>query len=463
MKEKNYIAVDLGATSGRVILATVSDTDIKMETVHRFPTPLIKVAGKFYWNIYSLYDDIVKGLTKLSGTKVESIGIDTWGVDFACVAKDGTLCMPRAYRDPYTEGVPEKFFKHMSREELYSRTGIQIMNFNSVFQLFAQKQEKSSALDGASSILFMPDALSYLLTGKKVCEYTILSTSALMNPRTKKIDSDILGVCKVKSRRFPKVVFPGTVVGRLTDDLAKQTGPGNVKVIAVAGHDTASAVASVPAKDEHFAYLSSGTWSLMGIETKEPIINEQMFELNFTNEGGIGGTTRLLKNITGMWLLEQCRAKWATEGVEYTYAQIEQMATDCEKSPNVIDPDDPSFAAPQDMPAAIAAYAAAHGFEGPTDHAHTIRLIYDSLAAKYAEVLHKLQEIAPFEIDTLHIIGGTSQNKCMSQLTADACGIKVVCGPAEGTGLGNVMVQAGLTRQQIAQTIETKTYYPTSK
>ena len=460
MKTKNYIAVDLGATSGRVILATVSEEDLKMETVHRFPTPLIKISDKYYWNIYTLYDEIVKGLTKLSGTKVESIGIDTWGVDFACVAKDGTVSLPRAYRDPYTSGVPDKFFKKMSREDLYERTGIQIMNFNSVFQLYAQHKEKCSALENASSILFMPDALSYMLTGKMVCEYTILSTSALMNPRTKKIDKDILSVCGVKARRFPKVVFPGHTVGKLTDSLAKSTGLGKVPVIAVAGHDTASAVASVPAADEHFAYLSSGTWSLMGIETKEPIIDKKMYELNFTNEGGVGGTTRVLKNITGMWLLEQCLAKWRSEGVEYTYAQIEQMATDCPESPAVIDPCDPTFDAPQDMPAAISAYCAAHGMQAPCDHAHFIRLIYASLAAKYGEVFRMLQDIAPFELHTLHIIGGTSQNKLMSQLTSDACGVKVVAGPAEGTGLGNVMIQAGLDRARIAKAIDTKIYNP---
>lgn len=463
MTAKNYIAIDLGATSGRVILATYDGRKLGMETIHRFPTPLINVNGRYFWNIYSIYDDIVKGLTIVGqrGVKVESIGVDTWGVDFACVAKDGTLCgLPRSYRDPYTDGAPEAFFKKMPREELYRRTGIQIMNFNSVFQLYAQHKEKSSALDHAKKILFMPDAISYLLSGKAVCEYTILSTSALMNPVKKKLDSDILEACHVKKRRFPSVVFPGKKIGRLNEALAASTGLGQVAVVAVAGHDTASAVAAVPAASERFAYLSSGTWSLMGIETKDPVIDDRMYEENFTNEGGVGGTTRLLKNITGMWLLEQCMAKWRSEGRDYSYEEVHAMASSCPKCTRFIDPNDPSFSAPQDMPAAIRNYCEAHCLDVPQDDAHFVRLIYDSLAAKYAEVLAFLRTVAPFDIEVLHIIGGGSRNSLLCQLTADACGITVVAGPAEGTALGNVMIQAGLSRGQLAKSIETTTYYP---
>ena len=463
---KNYIAVDLGATSGRVILAKVSEEALEMETIHRFPTPLLQIGGKYYWNIYSIYDDIVKGLTIVGqrGIKVESIGVDTWGVDFVCVAKDGSLLgLPRSYRDPYTEGIPEKFFKKMPREELYRRTGIQIMNLNSVFQLFAQDKEGSVALDKAKTILFMPDAFSYLLTGKTVCEYTILSTSALMDPRTKKLDKDVLDVCHVKSKRFPSIVYPGAKVGRLTPELAEKTGLGKVNVLAVAGHDTASAVAAVPALSEGFAYLSSGTWSLMGIETKDPVIDEKMFQLNFTNEGGVGGTTRLLKNITGMWLLEQCLVKWRSEDKNYSYAEIARLAAECGPSPRLIDPDASEFAAPTDMPAAICKYCEDNGFAAPADDAHMMRLIYDSLAGKYAEVFHKLEEIAPFKIEALHIIGGGSQNELLDQMTADACGVTVVAGPAEGTALGNVMIQAGLSRKEINKFIDTKIFKPQTK
>jgi len=462
---KNYIAVDLGATSGRVILAKVSGEALEMETIHRFPTPLLQIGGKYCWNIYSIYDDIIKGLTIVGkkDIKVESIGVDTWGVDFVCVASDGTLlALPRSYRDPYTDGAPEKFFKKMPRAELYNRTGIQIMNFNSVFQLFAQHKEGSKALDNADKILFMPDAISYLLTGKAVCEYTILSTSALMNPRNKKIDKDILDVCHVKAKRFPGIVYPGDKVGKLTPELAEKTGLGKVPVIAVAGHDTASAVAAVPAQTEGFAYLSSGTWSLMGIELNEPLINERMYEQNFTNEGGVGGTTRLLKNITGMWLLEQCLAKWRSEGKAYTYDEVHRLANECEKNTVLLDPDAPEFAAPTDMPAAICKYCSDNGMKVPDDDAHIVRLIYDSLAGKYAQVLRFLQEIAPFKIEVLHIIGGGSQNEVLDQLTADACGITVVAGPGEGTALGNVMIQAGLSRKDIATFVDTKIFKPRS-
>ena len=463
---KNYIAVDLGATSGRVILAKVSGEALEMETIHRFPTPLLQIGGKYYWNIYSIYDDIVKGLTIVGqrGIKVESIGVDTWGVDFVCVAKDGTLLgLPRSYRDPYTEGVPEKFFKKMPREELYRRTGIQIMNLNSVFQLYAQHKEGSEALDNAKSILFMPDAISYLLTGKKVCEYTILSTSALMDPRKKKIDKDVLDVCHVRSKRFPDIVYPGEKVGKLIPELAEKTGLGKVNVVAVAGHDTASAVAAVPALSEGFAYLSSGTWSLMGIEVKDPVIDDRSYSMNFTNEGGVGGTTRFLKNITGMWLLEQCLVKWRSEGKDYSYPEIARLSAECAPSVNLIDPDAPEFASPTDMPEAICKYCKANGFAVPEDDAHIMRLIYDSLAGKYAEVFHKLEEIAPFKIEALHIIGGGSQNEFLDQMTADACGVTVVAGPAEGTALGNVMIQAKLSRKDINRFIDTKIFKPTKK
>lgn len=458
-----YIAVDLGATSGRVILATVTDTDLNLETVHRFPTPLINVSGKYCWDIYALYSDIIKGLAEIGRReiKVESIGIDTWGVDFVCIAKDGSILgLPRSYRDPYTTGIPDKFFKKMPREDLYARTGIQIMNFNSVFQLFAQNREKSVALDKAKHILFMPDALSYMLTGKMVCEYTILSTSAIMDPRKKKLDKRILDICNVKPKRFPKIVMPGEKVGKLTDAIAKETGLGRIPVVAVGGHDTASAVAAVPAKNGNFAYLSSGTWSLMGIETPSPVINATMSSMNFTNEGGVHGETRLLKNITGMWILEQCLERWRDEGRDYSYDEVVRLAGTCPRPLNLIDPDAPEFAAPTDMPAAVRRYCVSRGIAAPEDDAHMIRLIYESLAAKYGEVFRKLRDIAPFPIEALHIIGGGSKNEMLNVMTANACGVPVIAGPAECTALGNVMVQAGLSRERIAKYVKTKEYLP---
>ena len=472
MNPHYFLAIDLGATSGRVILATLGEENLDLEVLHRFPTPLIEVGGDYYWNIYDLYEDILQGLTEAGKRKlpIHSIGIDTWGVDFALVHEDGTLAgLPRAYRDPYTNGAPEAFFEKCSREEVYRRTGIQIMNFNSLFQLFALNRDGSSALKHAEKLLFMPDALSYLLTGKQVCEYTILSTSQFMNPRTKQVDEELLAVAGVKKSLIPPVVMPGTEVGRLTPELARLTGLDTIPVVAVAGHDTGSAVAAVPAEDEGFAYLSSGTWSLMGVELQEPEITENSFALNYTNEGGVDGTTRFLKNITGMWLLEQCRAAWKKEGKEYSYPEIMQMMQTTSPSVDLIDPDAREFASPTDMPMAIRLYCESRGLTVPQTDAAMIRLIFDSLAAKYAEVLNNLRAVAPFEIKTLHVIGGGAQNALLNQMTADACGIPVVAGPTEATALGNVMVQAraaGLVgslaemRRYIRRTIETTTFEP---
>lgn len=472
MTPQHFLAIDLGATSGRVILATLADNRIDLDVVHRFPNRLIEIGGRYYWNIYALYEDILQGLTEAGKRKVKihSIGIDTWGVDFVAVAEDGTLCsLPRAYRDPYTNGIPEEYFTKCPRKEVYERTGIQIMNFNSLFQLYAQHKEGSSALKNAQTLLFMPDALSYLLTGKKVCEYTILSTSQFMNPRTKQVDEKLLEVAGVDPKLLPEVVMPGTQVGTLTPTLAKQCGLDEIPVIAVAGHDTGSAVAAVPAEDEGFAYLSSGTWSLMGVELQEPEITDESFEMNFTNEGGVDGTTRFLKNITGMWLLEQCRAAWKREGKEYSYPEIMQLVNSTSPSVDLLDPDAAEFAAPTNMPQAIRLYCESRAMAVPENDAQLMRLIFDSLAAKYAEVLEKLRKVAPFEIKTLHVIGGGAQNDLLNQMTATACGIPVVAGPSEATALGNVMVQAraaGLVgslnemRRYIRRSIETKRYTP---
>lgn len=467
-----FIGVDLGATSGRVILAALSDDNIALEVLHRFPNRLLPLGGKFYWNIYALYEEILHGLALAGQRKlpITSVGIDTWGVDMACVAADGTLAgLPRAYRDPYTNGAPEAFFRKVPRREVYERTGIQIMNFNSLYQLYAAREEGMSALENAASVLFMPDALSYLLTGEKVCEYTILSTSQFMNPRTREIDGGLLREAGVDPALFPRVVMPGERVGLLCEEVARQTGLGRVPVVAVAGHDTGSAVAAVPAENGRFAYLSSGTWSLMGIEVPEPVITDDSYAMNFTNEGGVDGTVRFLKNITGMWLLEQCRAAWSREGRDYTYEEIMRMTEAAAPSAAVIDPDAPEFAAPTDMPAAICTWCGAHGVPVPADDAAMMRLIFDSLAAKYAEVLGKLRQLAPFEIKCLHVIGGGAQNDLLNRMTADACGIPVVAGPAEATALGNIMVQARAAvvvgslagmRQYIRRSIETKTYEP---
>jgi rhamnulokinase len=406
---------------------------------------LIRIHDKYYWDIFALYQALKEGLTVTAseGIKLDSIGIDTWGVDFVYLGEDGTiLSLPRAYRDPYTNGMPEEYFKLVPRKEVYDSTGIQIMNFNSLFQLFAAMQEGFAPFKAAKEILFMPDALSYLLTGKKVCEYTIASTSQMLNPVTKQFEPKLLEALGLSSSFTQPIVMPGEVIGNVDKAVAKECNIEEVPVVAVAGHDTGAAVAAVPAESENFAYLSSGTWSLMGIEVKAPIINEESYNMNFTNEGGVDGTTRFLKNITGMWLLEQCREEWEITGTTYTYAQIVKMSDSVPGFQSLIDPDHPSFANPESMTKAIATYCEQAGQPVPQKHEDFIRCIFDSLALKYRFVLEALQKAAPFKIEKLHVIGGGSQNQLLNQATANSIGMPVIAGPAEATAIGNVMIQA---------------------
>jgi rhamnulokinase len=471
-KKHHFLAFDLGATSGRTILATLQEDKLILKELTRFPNKIVRVGDKYYWNIYALFEELKNGL-RVAGNekiKIDSVGIDTWGVDFAYVADDGTfLGLPRAYRDPYTNGIPEEYFEKIPRQEVYDLTGIQIMNFNSLFQLYAAAKESSSALKAAKNILFTPDALSYMLTGKMVCEYTIASTSQILNPRTKEFETKLFEPIGIPASIMQPLVMPGKIIGNILESISRECGIEQTPVIAVAGHDTASAIAAIPAVDERFAYLSSGTWSLMGIEVKEPIISEQSFALNFTNEGGIEGTTRFLKNITGMWLLEQCRKEWESQGQSYTYNEIVRMSDSVDSFPSIIDPDYPGFANPASMPAAIAAYCSDTNQTCPGNHAEYIRCIFNSLATKYKYVLECLKQVAPFEIERLHVIGGGSQNRLLNQLIADSIKLPVVAGPSEATAIGNVMVQAkglgivkSLTEMRtiISNSVSLETFYP---
>ncbi len=471
-----FLSVDLGATSGRVMLGCFDGGKVSLEPLHRFPTPLVRVGDRYCWNIFSLYQELIAGFTIAAGRRVPivSIGIDTWGVDMAFVARDGSIAgLPRAYRDPFTEGVQEEFFAaKMPRREVYDRTGIQFLSFNSLFQLFALQKEGCSALETAQRILFMPDALAYMLTGEMVTEYTVFSTSQCMNAFSRQPDAALLQAVGISPALFSPVVIPGERVGLLSRAIGQATGLGQIPVVAVAGHDTASAVAAVPASDKHFAYLSSGTWSLLGAELEQPVINELSCNLNFTNEGGVDGSVRFLKNITGMWLLEQCRETWAKEGKSYSYAQIMQAVQAAAPAEGLIDPDAPEFAAPTDMPKAIRTYCAAHGVPVPQDDAALMRLIFESLAARYARVLEELQQACGFSVSALHVIGGGAQNEFLNRLTAQACGVPVIAGPSEATALGNVLVQAraaGLVgslsqmRQCVMQSVETRIFEPQQK
>jgi len=471
-KLPHFFAVDLGATSGRTILGSLQNNRLDLNELTRFQNKIICIHDKYYWNIYSLFEEIKKGLLIASqqGIHINAMGIDTWGVDFAYLAKDGSLLnLPRSYRDPYTNGVPEEYFSRISKREVYELTGIQIMNLNSLFQLYAAKKESFSALEYADSILFMPDALNYLFTKKKVCEYTIASTSQLLNPFSKKIEAELLVPMNIEPTILPQMVMPGTVVGNLEKSIQRECNVREIPFIAVAEHDTASAVVAVPAEDENFAYLSSGTWSLMGIETKNPIITEESYRLNFTNEGGVDGTIRFLKNITGMWLLERCRDEWKFDGNSYTYSEIVQMAESVRSFQFLIDPDDSIFSNPESMTQAITVFCRNSGQKVPATHAEFIRCIFDSLALKYKYVLESLQELSPFPINRLHVIGGGSQNNLLNQLTANAIGLPVIAGPAEATAMGNIMMQAkglglinSLTeiRSIIRNSVELETFYP---
>ena len=472
MKTFNFLAFDVGATSGRGMLATVSGNSFEMKEIYRFPNAIMNIHGKFYWDIYAIYDHLKKALAAVRdlGVKPDSIGIDTWGCDFGYIGPDGTLLgLPRAYRDQYTAGMPEKVYQTVPRDELYSQTGIQILNFNSLFQVIKAKEEGFSPRMNADKILFIPDLLSYFCTGRMYAEYTVASTSQMLNASTRTRDKELLARLGVEEHLLPEIIQPGTCAGMLLPSIAEEIGIEPVPVIAVAGHDTASAIAAVPASDGNFAYLSSGTWSLMGIETQQPILTADSCEKNYTNEGGIEGTTRFLKNITGMWLLEQSRKCWAREGRNYTYPQIEEMfRSEIDFAPTV-DPDDPRFANPDNMAEAIKEYCREHGNPVPANDAQMISCILHSLAAKYLDVIKALQSMASFNIDKLHIIGGGSANKTMCQLTADTIGMPVIAGPAEATAIGNAMIQAqaaGLykdrweMRAAVARTIGTVTYMP---
>lgn len=475
MEDKKYFfAVDLGATSGRTIIGTLTEGKIELEELTRFDNDLIETGGHFYWDIYALYFEIIKGL-KLAAQRelpIRSIGIDTWGVDFVCVGKDGALLRnPLSYRDPHTFGMMEDYFERaIDKAKVYDITGIQFMNFNSLFQLYAMRKNNDSALAGAEKILFVPDALSYMLTGKMVCEYTIASTSQMLDPRTKQLDEQLLASVGLSRDNFGRMVNPATEIGVLTKEVQQLTGLGAIPVIAVAGHDTGSAVAAVPAKDEKFAYLSSGTWSLMGIETRNAIINDLSYERNFTNEGGIDGTTRFLKNICGMWLYERCRKEWTDAPKSHTEliaAAMEQPAFQ-----SIINPDDPMFANPASMVEAIKDYCRQTGQHVPEGYAEICRCIFESLALRYRQVFNYLREMASFPIEVLHIIGGGSLNAYLNQFTANSLGIEVLAGPQEGTAIGNIMLQAKASgdvgdiwdmRRIIAASIELKRFEPTDK
>lgn len=472
MATGNFLAFDLGASSGRAMLGTITNQRLQLTEIHRFENRMVEIDNHFYWNIFSIFDELKTGLKKCFrdfGVQPDSIAIDTWGVDFAFVDKDGMIAsLPFAYRDRRTDHAMEDFFKIIPKEELYLMTGIQLMQFNSLFQLFVNHQTNASQYLSGKDLLFMPDALSYLFCGVKKNEFSIASTSQMLKPGQLAYEERLFGAMGVNPSIMQEIVLPGTLLGPIKTEVQRETGSKEIPVIAVASHDTASAIVSVPASGKNWAYISSGTWSLMGIESDKPLISKEILNLNFTNEGGAEGTTRFLKNIMGMWLLQECRRIWSHE-INYSWSKMVDLSTLAQPFKCLIDPDDSSFLNPADMPVAISNYCIKTGQTPPATHGEFIRCIFESLAMKYSLTLDSIKSVYSHPIHQIHIIGGGANNELLCQYSANALGIPVVAGPTEATAIGNIMIQAKALQQvssideirtMVANSFETKTFTP---
>ncbi|MCL4703582.1 rhamnulokinase [bacterium] len=445
MSTSQYLAFDIGAESGRAILGALADGQLTIQQISRFANGTLEVNGHLHWNIYRLFEEIKNALQACAAQhtdKPASIAIDTWAVDFGLVGREGDILgLPFAYRDHRTAGMMEEMFKMVPQGRLYQLTGIQMLPFNTIFQLLAMARNRSSLLQIAQHLLFIPDLLSYLLTGEKKSEFTLATTSQLYNSLKHDWEKELLKAIGVSRALMPEVVAPATRLGVLLPVIVRETGMQQVPVVACASHDTGSAVAAVPAQGQDWAYLSSGTWSLMGVEVHAPVITAQTQQLNFTNEGGVSGTFRLLKNIMGLWLVQQCRRAWLAQR-QYTYEELMQLAASAAPGKAWIDPDSPEFLNPPDMPAAVQAYCLRTGQVVPQSHAQIIRCVYESLALKYRLVLEQLKQVHSQKISRLHIVGGGANNTLLCQWTANATGLPVFAGPTEATAIGNIMVQA---------------------
>lgn len=446
MSVSKYLAIDLGAESGRAIVGIIENNNIRLEEVYRFPNKQINILGHLHWDVLSLFDEIKNGIrsaVKKGHADIKSVGIDTWGVDFGFITKqDELIGFPYCYRDTRTNGIMEKVFEIIPKEKIYSVTGIQFWQFNSLFQLAKYIDEDSELIKIADKLLFMPDIFNFLLTGIKTTEYTIASTSQLLNAINKNWDHSLLNKLHFPSSLFNKIIPSGTIIGKLRADIAAETGINDIDLIAPGCHDTASAVAAIPLKDKNSAFISSGTWSIIGVESDEPIINENTYRLNFTNEGGVGGKIRFTSNMMGMWLLQLLRKSWKKKNEEISYEDMSLIAKESESNRTIIDPDDQVFYNPDDMQEAIKNYCFKNDLKFPETKAQYIRCVLDSLAQKYSVMISNIEALTNHKIKQLHIVGGGSQNNLLNQLTADACNIPVIAGPVEATALGNIIVQA---------------------
>lgn len=441
---KVYLAADFGGGSGRVIAGWLEDGQLKMEEVHRFGNRQVRLGDHVYWDFPALFEDMKAGLKKAAakGYKVESIGVDTWGVDFGLIDRDGQLIgNPVCYRDARTAGMVEEMFKTLNPTEHYATTGIQVMEINTLPQLLSIKG--TAQLESAQHLLFMPDLFSYFLTGNATNEYCIASTSDLLDAKRREWSLETIKALGLPEHIFGKIVMPGTVRGTLRADIAEETGLGEVNVVAVGSHDTASAVAAVPAVegDGTMAFLSSGTWSLLGVELPEPILTEEARKAEFTNEGGVGGRIRFLQNITGLWILQRLMAEWKERGEEQSFGQL---LPEAEKAciDSIIPVADAAFMNPASMEKAICEYCQQSGQQVPSTKGELTRCLLQSLATKYKEAISGVNNLLPEPLKRLHIIGGGSQNELLNQLTANALGVPVWAGPVEATAMGNILVQA---------------------
>lgn len=469
---KCYLAVDLGASSGRVIAGLLKDGTLELHEMHRFWNGAIEQQDGLHWDIETLFDEIKTGLKKgfeTCGDGVQAIGVDTWGVDYGLLDADGQLLgQPFHYRDNRTDGMMAHVFETVSKDDIYRRTGIQFMFFNTIYQLAAEKRANRPELQQAEQLLFMPDLFNYFLTGRAVNEYTEASTSQLLDAKKRSWDMDLIRRLDLPQKLFGELVPPGSILGRLTPERAAELG-GNADVVAVGSHDTASAVASAPLTSPDAAYLSSGTWSLMGLEEPEPIINAESANDEITNEGGVCGTIRFLKNICGMWLLQECKRNWEEAGRTLSWKEIDAAVEDAEPFFAFINPDSAEFAQPCNMPVHIQIACDRTGQRIPEGVGQISRVIFESLALRYRQVFQTLEKLHGRRLEQLHIVGGGCNNRLLNQMTADAINRPVVSGPVEATAIGNIVMQmmakgdlsdlpAG--RALVRQSFDSRTYHP---
>lgn len=441
---KNYLALDLGAESGRAILGTLADGRLTLEELHRFANQPVSLPDGLYWDAFRLFHEICEGL-RIAGRQrhlsLDGIAVDTWGVDYGLLGADGALVEnPRHYRDPRTAGQLEKTFAVVPREEIFRQTGLQFMELNTLYQLHAAKLHRAPGLAIATKLLFMPDLFAYWLSGVGRIELTIASTAQFYDPTTKSWALPLLDSLGIPTTMLGEIVPPGTRLGDLRDELQHRSGIGRAPVFATAGHDTAAAVAAVPFEDEHGVYISSGTWSLMGVELAAPLINDKVLACNFTNEIGAESRIRFLKNIAGLWLVQECRRAWQLAGQEYSYDELTRLASAAPAFTAVINPD--AFLTPGDMPDRISDYCRKSGQTPPEQPGGMIRCILESLALRYRQVLEILQDLTGQELRTIHIVGGGSKNQLLNHFVAAATSRPVIAGPAEATAAGNILVQA---------------------